>query len=90
MAFDIVSFLAGISAGGLTGVLAGVLYSFDRTAKIQESLIRLGKKIDSVDPAMTVPSGLPDSESRARMSELRAELDSIQEEIRSMYRKTTR
>jgi len=90
MVFDLVSFLAGITAGGLTGVLAGVLYSFERTANVQESLIKLGKKIDSIDPAITAPSGLPDPESRARMSQLRAELDYIQEEIRSMYRKTTR
>jgi hypothetical protein len=90
MVFDLVSLLAGIIAGGLTGVLAGILYSFEQTANLQESVIKLGKQLDGIAQTMTSPGGVPDPESRARVSQLRSELDSIDEEIRRMYRKTTR
>ena len=89
MVFDLISFLAGIAAGGLTGALAGVLYGFERTADLQESLLKLSKEVESIDPAVASPSGAQDVESKAKMSELHAELDSINEEIRRMYRKTT-
>lgn len=87
MVFDLVSFLAGIAAGGLIGVLAGILHGFERTADLQESLLRLRNKIDSMDPTF-VSSGGQQDELRATMQGLRAELDSIHEEIRGMYRKT--
>lgn len=90
MVFDLISFLAGITAGGLTGALAGVLYGFERTADLQESLLKLSKELDSLDPTVASPKRPQDAESEARMSQLRAELDSINEEIRRMYRKTTR
>ena len=90
MVFDLISFLAGIIAGGVTGALAGVLYGFERTAGLQESLLKLSKELDSIDPAAASPKRPQNAESEARMSQLRAELDSINEEIRRMYRKTTR
>jgi gas vesicle protein len=90
MVFDLISFLAGIIAGGLTGALAGLLYGFERTANLQERLLKLSKEVDSVDPTVASPNRSQDVESKARVSQLRAELDSINEEIRRMYRKTTR
>lgn len=87
MIFDLLSFVAGIAAGGLTGVLGGIVYSFERTADLQESLLKLRKKIDSIDPAIAV--GQQDPELRATIQGLRAQLDAIHEEIRSMYKKTT-
>jgi gas vesicle protein len=89
MVFDLISFLAGITAGGLTGALAGILYGFERTANLQESLLKLSKELDSIDPTVPSANRLEDAESKARMSQLHAELDSINEEIRRMYRKTT-
>jgi len=88
MVFDLVSFIAGIAAGGLTGALAGILHGFERTADLQERLLRLRKKIDSIDPTIVSSGGQQDAELRATMQGLRAELDSIHEEIRGMYRKT--
>jgi len=88
MAFDLISFFAGIAAGGLTGALAGVLYGLERTADLQERLLKLHREIDRIDPRVPSPNGPQGSD--ARNGELRKELDSIQEEIRKMYRRTTR
>ena len=88
MIFDLISFLAGIIAGGLTGVLAGILYGFERTADLQESLLKLRKEIDSMDSTATAADRPSGTASEEGMRELRAELDSIHEEIRKMYRKT--
>jgi len=84
--FDLVSFLAGVVAGGLTGALAGILHGFERTADLQENLLKLKKEFNSIDPT-TTGRAPKDQASEARMRELRAELDSINEEIRKMYRK---
>jgi archaellum component FlaC len=88
MVFDLVSFLAGIIAGGLTGVLAGILYSFERTADLQESLLKLRKEINSVYSTVTAASKPMNADSEKTMRQLRADLDSIHEEIRRMYRRT--
>jgi gas vesicle protein len=86
MVFDLISFFAGIAAGGLTGALAGVLYGLERTADLQERLLKLRKKIDRIDPRASSPNGSRSSD--VNMGELRKDLDSIQEEIRKMYRRT--
>ena len=87
MFFDLISFLAGILAGGLTGTLAGILYGYERTADLQENLLKLRKEINDIDSAN--PSNKPrDAVSEERLRELRADLDSIREEIRRMYRKS--
>jgi hypothetical protein len=89
MVFDLVSFLAGIVAGGLTGALAGILYGLERTADLQETLLKLSREIDGISPTLTSPAS-KDMQSKLQMNQLRTELDSIHEEIRKMYRKTTR
>jgi hypothetical protein len=89
MAFDVLSFLAGIAAGGLTGALAAALYSLEKTADLQERVRRLARQIDTVDPNLSSPSGSKDSGSKANVNELRRELDAIHEEIKRMYKRTT-
>ena len=89
MVFDLLSFLAGIVAGGLTGALAAVLYGFERTSDLQESLLKVRKELVSMDPKTTSATSPRNADSAKRMQELRAELDSIREEIRRMYRKTS-
>jgi len=86
MVFDITSFLVGIVVGGLTGGLAGILYAFERTADVEESLLKLRKDVNSLDSAMT-SNGSPGRMSEEKMRQLRTELDSIREDIRKMYRK---
>ena len=89
MAFDVLSFLAGIAAGGLTGALAAALYSLEKTADLQERVRHLTRQIDALDPNLSSPSGLKDPGSKARVSELRHELDAIHEEIERMYKRST-
>jgi hypothetical protein len=89
MVFDLISFLAGIIAGGLTGVLAGIMYGFERTADLEERLLKLRKEVDSVESTVTAANRPQGADSEKTIRQLRAELDSIHEEIRKMYRKTT-
>jgi len=87
MVFDLISFLAGIIAGGLTGALAAVLYGFERSADLQESLLKLRREFANIDPKGTLNP--KDADAEKGMQELRTELDSINDEIRRMYRKTS-
>jgi hypothetical protein len=89
MAFDVLSFLAGIAAGGLMGALAGALYGLEKTADLHERIRHLARQIDSLSPNLSSPSGLKDPGSKARVNDLRRELDAIHEEIRRMYKRST-
>ena len=87
MVFDLSSFLIGIAAGGLTGALAGILYSFERTADLQERLVKMRKEMQKFSSSMTARNGPQDAEEKV-LREVRKDLDSIQEEIRRMYDKS--
>jgi len=87
MIFDLISFLAGLVAGGLTGALAAVLYGLERTADIQEKLLTMRKELSKMNPN-TNSTAPKEEDSERRMQELRTQLASIEEEIRRMYRKT--
>jgi gas vesicle protein len=88
MAFDVLSFLAGIAAGGLTGALAAALYGLEKTADLQERIRHLARQIDSLSPNLSSPDS-KEPVSTARATELRRELDAIHEEIRRMYKRST-
>jgi len=89
MAFDVLSFLAGIAAGGLTGALGAALYGLEKTADLQERIRHLARQFDSLGPNLSSPNGLKEPGSKARVTELRRELDAIHEEIRRMYKRST-
>lgn len=92
MFFDVVSFLAGVAAGAVTGVLAAVLRGLESTADLQERLRRVTKEVEKMR-SMTSPSsgsGLNESQARSKIEELQRDLEEIHEEIRRMYRKTVR
>ena len=89
MVFDLISFLAGIIAGCLAGALGTVLYGLERTADLEESLLKLRKELASVDPKVSPGTGPTGANSEKGVQELRADLDSIRDEIRRMYRKTS-
>ncbi len=89
MAFDVLSFLAGIAAGGLTGALAGTLYCLEKTADLQERVRHLVRQIDASGRNLSSPSGLKDPGSKGTVNELRRDLDAIHEEIRKMYKRST-
>ena len=89
MAFDVLSFLAGIAAGGLMGALAGALYGLEKTADLQERIRHLARQIDSLSPNLSSSGDSKEPVSTARSTELRRELDAIHEEIRRMYKRST-
>jgi len=89
MAFDVLSFLAGIAAGGLTGALAGALYSLEKTADLQERVRHLARQVDALAANLSSPNGSQDPASNANVKELRRELDAIHEEIRRMYKRSS-
>ena len=90
MVFDIVSFIAGVAAGGITGALAGVLHGLESTADLQERLRVLTKEVQSMRTTFSGPSGTNDPGVKVRMDELYRDLTEIHEEIRRMYKKATR
>jgi uncharacterized protein HemX len=92
MVFDVISFIAGVAAGALTAGLAGFLHGLERTADIQEKLRVATKEVDQLTSVLS-SSGGSDSIDRAakmKVDELQRDLDEIQEEIKRMYKRTTR
>jgi gas vesicle protein len=91
MVFDILSFLAGIAAGGVTGALAGMLHGLESTADLQEKLRQVTSEVDKI--RSTIGSSIPPTNSRdprSEMDELYRDLNEIQEEIRRLYKKGQR
>jgi peptidoglycan hydrolase CwlO-like protein len=88
MVFDVISFLAGIAAGGLTGALAAILYGLEKTADLQERLRRVSREVESINTNLS-SNDAKDPNSRTRLNEVRRELEEIHEEIRQMYKKST-
>ena len=89
MVFDILSFLAGIAAGGVTGALAGMLHSLESTADLQEKLRQVTSEVDKIRSAIG-SSTSPNRDPRSEMDELYRDLNEIQEEIRHLYKKGRR
>lgn len=92
MVFDVVSFIAGVAAGALTAGLAGFIYGLERTADIQEKLRLATNKADQLTNAVSSSGGNDSIDNAAKMKvgELQRDLDEIQEEIKRMYKRTTR
>ena len=88
MAFDVLSFVAGIAAGGITGALAMILYGLENTADLQERLRRVTQEVERIRNASS-DSTSSDSNQKAQATELRRELEDIHEEIRRMYKRST-
>jgi len=86
MAFDLISFVVGVAAGALTGALAGVLHSLERTADLQEQLRKVKREVVEMQ---TLGSG-NENPRKLRLDKLDRDLEEIHEEIRKMYRRTTR
>jgi len=92
MVFDVVSFIAGVAAGALTAGLAGFLYGLERTADIQEKLRLATSKADQLTSVVSSSgvNGSVDGAAKMKVDELQRELDEIEEEIKRMYKRTTR
>jgi len=92
MVFDVTSFIAGVAAGALTAGLAGFLHGLERTADIQEKLRVATKKVNQLTGVLSnsVRGGSIDSLQKIKVDQLQRDLDEIQEEIKRMYKRTTR
>ncbi|MGA3405258.1 MAG: hypothetical protein ABSD49_05980 [Candidatus Bathyarchaeia archaeon] len=86
MAFDLISFIVGVAAGALTGSLAGILHSLDRTADLQERLRKIKGEVGEMRTLLSEN----DHSRKSGLDDLDRDLDEIHEEIRRMYKKTTR
>ena len=88
MVFDLLSFLAGIVAGGLTCTLAMVLHDLEKTADLQERLRRVTQEVARI-PVTVGESTSNESKNdrKSQAEELRRDLDEIHEEIRRMYKR---
>jgi len=86
MAFDLISFIVGVGAGTLTGALAGILHSLERTADLQEQLRKIKREVAE----MQALASANENSRKPRLDKLDRDLEEIHEEIRRMYKATTR
>ena len=88
MVFDILSFLAGVAAGAVTGALAAVLHGLENTADLQERLRNIAREVERMKSAMVSrTSETNGNNSTAEIDELSRDLNEIHEKIRRMYKK---
>jgi len=91
MVFDILSFVAGVAAGGVTGGLAGMLHGLESTADLQEKLRQVTSEVDKIRSTIGSSTARTDGrDSRSELEELYRDLNEIQEEIRRLYKKGKR
>jgi uncharacterized membrane protein (DUF106 family) len=85
LAFDVVSFTIGLVAGVLVGVLAGYLHETETMGELQErvrmAMVQLEKATSTIRNRT--------SEEPA-VSDLRQQLQDLQDEIKRMYRRPNR
>jgi gas vesicle protein len=86
--FDILSFLAGVTAGAVAGALAVVLHGLENTADLQERLRDVSREVKKMrSAAVSRTSGASGDKSTAELDALSLDLNEIHEEIRRMYKK---
>ena len=89
MPFDVVSFLVGVTAGALTGGLAAVLHSLEGVADLQERVRKITKEVQRLNSTHQSQEG-HEHDTTFKLNELQHDLDEIHEEIRRMYKRTSR
>jgi gas vesicle protein len=89
MYFDVVSFLVGVLAGALTGGLAGLLHELESTADLQERVRRITQELQKLSSAH-VPDNSHRDDTKFKLNELQRDLHEIQDEIRRLYKRTSR
>jgi len=86
MAFDLLSLMIGVAAGALTGSLAGILHSLERTAEIQDRVCELAREVERMKGSISANN----QQGNSKLDDLDRDLGEIHEEIRRMYKRTTR
>jgi gas vesicle protein len=91
MVFDILSFLAGVAAGAITGALAAVLHGLESTADLQERLRQATEEVEKIKNAVAShTSNVNDRDASSDLDRLNQDLKEIHEEIRRMYKRGKR
>lgn len=85
MAFDFASFLGGLVAGALVGVLAGYLHETETIGELQERVRIAMVQFDRI--ASATHRRVNESSANA---DLRKQLSGLQDEIKKLYRKPER
>jgi len=85
LAFDLVSFLIGIVAGAVTGILAGYLHETETVGELQE---RVRVAMLQVERAMS-RSGRSDTQ-ESEYADLHKQLLELQREIKKLYKRPGR
>ena len=81
------SFVAGVVAGGVTGVLAAVLHSQETTADLQEKVRHVTEEFGKLKEALGSGSAHGvDAQGKLEIEGLQEDLDEIREDIRRMYK----
>ncbi len=85
MTFDLISFIAGLTAGALVGALAGYLHETEMIGELQErvrtAMVQF-ERITSLPHSKRGETGVG--------SDLRKELLELQSEIKKLYRRQDR
>jgi hypothetical protein len=83
--FDIISFVTGIVAGGLVGVLAGYLHETETIGELQEKVRMAMIQLEKNTPPIRNRTG-----KEPAGSDLQDELQQLQDEIKKLYRRSRR
>ncbi len=76
----------------LTGALAGILHGLERTADLQERLRHVTRQVEQISGALrsSGPSRSRERDAEVRADQFQRELEEIHEEIKRMYKRSTR
>ena len=85
MAFEAVSFTIGLVAGALVGVLAGYLHETETIGELQERV-----RMATVQLEKATSTIWDRTSEGAAASDLRHQIQDLQDEIKRMYRKPDR
>lgn len=85
MAFDLVSFLIGIVAGAVTGILAGYLHETETVGELQE---RVRVAMLQLERTMSRPGKSEGQESE--YADVHRQLMELQREIKKLYKRPGR
>lgn len=85
MAFDFASFLGGLAAGALVGVLAGYLHETETIGELQERVRIAVVRFDRIASATHRRVNATNAN-----ADLRKQLSGLQDEIKNLYRRPER
>jgi len=85
LVFDLVSFIIGLVAGALMGVLAGYLHETETIGELQERV-----RVAVVQLEKTTSTIRSRTSEEPAVSDLRHQLQELQDEIKKLYRRPNR